>query len=183
MLLIWQMCHWCRWQWWQIFWWIGDLPLVSTIPWQICRWCQRHQQSRKLLVSLLWPTSLLYLVSCCCWCFCCFWDPAVVDILSLPGVSAIFGVPSVSKIPDMPGVPSVRSAVVRVMILLRTCCCWHLFWSWYFYVIGGFSCVVSLLFLAFMLLYGILQLTLVAMSPVSTTPAVNENLGRCEHRC
>jgi hypothetical protein len=45
--------------------------------------------------------------------------PAVVDIFSLHGVSAIDGVPSVVDIPDMAGIPSVFNIVVSDLILLR----------------------------------------------------------------
>ncbi len=94
-----------------------------------CMLCDKVRAIWYYCHYLLWLPSLLYLVSCCCscfcccWRFCCCWDPVVVDILSLPGVSAILIVPFVVDIPSV----LTLNAVVRILKLLKSWCCWHLF--------------------------------------------------------
>ncbi len=102
-----------------VFWYIGELPPLSTTPVANLPAVSTTPDVPAVACLSLWLTSL-YLVSCFCWhfcyCwrFCCCWDPAVVDILSFPGVSSIFDVPSVFDILNTAGVPFFFST---------QCCC------------------------------------------------------------
>ncbi len=99
-----------------------------------------------LLASLLWLASLLFyafMLLCCVQLL-----PAAVDIPSVPGVPTNVCVSSVVDIPVVAGVPSAFSsyAVVWVLIMLRSCCCWHPFCSWLFTLLALLCCGIPAVF-------------------------------------
>ena len=119
-----------------LFWWIGDLPPVSMT-----------QVANLPLVSLV---ILLYLVSCCswrfycCWRFCCCWHPfssCCFYCFWCPICcwhTLIYSSWQLASLLFL-----ALNAVVSVLMLLRSCCCWHPFWSWCFYVVGVSSVVAT----------------------------------------